>query len=132
MAKKTTKPKSNKERRIEENEAKIDEYLLNEGRNIRKNPLEGIEGAGRQGDRIIDGIKTEYKTLESGATSTTVKNVINNSIRKGGQARQVIFDARGSGLTKEQALEGIKRAMGISRGRIDEIRVIGNGFDVSN
>lgn len=87
---------------------------------------------GRQGDRIIDGIKTEYKTLDLGATQNTVKNVVNNSIRKGGQARQIIIDARGSGLTREEAITGIEKAMGISRGKIDQLRIIGDGFEVQN
>lgn len=124
--------KSRRERKVAEREAKIDEYLSKEDREIQNNPLEGIEGTGRQGDRIIDGIMTEYKTLESGATSNTVKNVINNSIKKGGQARHIIIDARSSGLTTEEARAGLKRAMGISRGKIDQIRVIGEGFDILN
>jgi hypothetical protein len=60
------------------------------------------------------------------------RDVINNSVRKGGQARHVIINAIGSGLTKDDALKGIARAMGISRGRIDSIRIIGDGFDVTN
>ncbi|NJO14489.1 MAG: hypothetical protein HC877_01700 [Thioploca sp.] len=81
---------------------------------------------------MIDGVQTEYKTLDPGATPSTVKNVVNNSIRRGGQARQIIIDARGSGLTREEALAGIRKAMGISRGKIDQLRIIGDGFDVQN
>jgi hypothetical protein len=113
-----------------QNEA-IDDYLRSKGEDPLPNPQEGVPGEGRQGDRFVDGVKTEYKTLDPGATSATIRNTVNNSIRKGGQARQIIIDARGSGLTEAEALKGIERAMGVSRGKVDRIRVIGDGFDIS-
>ncbi|WP_095987982.1 hypothetical protein [Cystobacter fuscus] len=103
--------KSKAELREEEKNARIDEYLESKGRKAEPNPLEGVEGAGRQGDRFVDGVKTEYKTLDPGASPNTVKNVVNNSIRKGGQARNIIIDARGSGLGQEEAAHGISKAM---------------------
>ncbi|MEM7128871.1 MAG: RHS repeat-associated core domain-containing protein [Chloroflexota bacterium] len=106
----------------------IDDFLRNQGRIVEINPLEGVEGAGRQGDRYIDGILTEYKTLAPGATSNRIKNVVNNSIRKGGQARHIIIDARSSGLTLDEATRGIGRAFGISRGLVDVIEIIGEDF----
>lgn len=48
-----------------------------------------------------------------------IRNEINNSIKRGGQARQIIIDARGTGLSEEEAIRGINRAMGISRGKIE-------------
>ena len=113
-------------------EHRMDQYLRSQGRRVEGNPLEGAAGAGRQGDRIIDGVKAELKSLDPGATSNTIRNVVNNSIRRGGQARTIIIDARGSGLTQEEAARGIGRAMGISRGKVDQIRVIGDGFDITN
>ena len=113
-------------------ENRIDQYLRSKGHRVKGNPLEGARGAGRQGDRIIDGVKSELKSLDPGATSNTVRNVVNNSIRGGGQARNIIIDARGSGLTEAEAARGIARARGISRGKIDNIRIIGDGFDITN
>jgi hypothetical protein len=113
-------------------EHRIDQLLRSEGHRVKPNPLEGLEGVGRQGDRLIDGVLTELKSLDPGATSNTIRNVVNNSVRRGGQARSIIIDARGSGLSQEEAARGIARAMGISRGRIDRIRVIGDGFNITN
>jgi hypothetical protein len=119
---------SRNERLTQQKNERIDEYLRNRGRKVEPNPLEGTNGAGRQGDRIVDGVKTEYKTLEPGATSSTVRNVVNASIRRGGQARQIVIDARGSGLTEPAAREGVARAAGIVRGLVDKLEVIGDGF----
>jgi len=124
--------KSNAEKREDSKNARIDEYLKEQGRETRPNEQEGMPGAGRQGDRYVDGVKTEYKTLDPGAGSNTVKNVVNNSIRSGGQARNIIIDARGSGLSQEEAVRGINRAMGISGGKVDTIEIIGDGYHVTN
>jgi hypothetical protein len=96
------------------------------------NPAEGLPGIGRQADRIVYGVKTEYKHPQPGADSAVIRNEVNNSIKKGGQARRIIIDARGTGLTQDEALRGIRRAMGIARGKIDVVEVIGDGFDVRN
>jgi hypothetical protein len=115
-----------------EREQKIDDYLKARGDIVEPNPLEGQEGAGRQGDRYVNG-KMEYKTLlKPGADSKTIRNILNKSIKGEGQGRQIYIDARGLGLTKEEAIEGINRAMGISRDKVDMLRIIGDGFDVSN
>ena len=53
------------------------------GLDATPNPLEGVAGAGRQVDALIAGVKHEFKTLDPGATANTIKNVVNNSIRKG-------------------------------------------------
>lgn len=113
---------------IDPKERRIAEHLEGLGEKVTKNPLEGTAGAGRQGDAFVNGVKTEFKTLKPGATSSTVRNVINNSIRRGGQAREVIIDARGSGLDAAAARAGIERAMGVSRGLIDRIRIIGDNY----
>lgn len=109
-------------------ERAIAEFFEKLGKKVEKNLLEGVAGTGRQGDAFIDGIKYEFKTLDAGATANTVKNVINNSIRKGGQARNIVIDSRGSGLTRELAEHGIAKAMGISRGLVDKIIIIGDDF----
>jgi hypothetical protein len=64
---------------------------------VSKNPLEGVPGAGRQGDAIVDGLKHEFKSLGQGADSNTIRNVINKSKNRGGQARDWVLDARNTG-----------------------------------
>ena len=73
-------------------------------------------------------LKHEFKTLDPGATAKTIKNVVNNSIRKGGQAREIIIDARLSGLTEAVSRQGTFMALGISRGLLDGVTVIGDDF----
>lgn len=110
------------------NEKAVADYLEGLGRKVTKNPLEGAKGAGRQGDAFVDGKLHEFKTLDPGATAATIKNSVNNSIRRGGQARDIVIDSRGTGLTEAAALHGIKKALGISRGLVDYIAVIGDDF----
>ncbi|WP_437895737.1 RHS repeat-associated core domain-containing protein [Sorangium sp. So ce124] len=112
----------------DDGERAIAEYLEAFGRKVRKNPQEGVPGAGRQGDAYVDGVMHEFKTLDPGAGPGTVKNVANDSIRGGGQAREIIMDARGTGLTKEAAEKGAARALGISRGKLDGLTMIGDGY----
>lgn len=92
------------------------------------NPLENQPGAGRQGDAIVDEVVHEFKTLEPGADSSRIKNVVNNSIRGTGQGRNIVIDARASGLTAEEANAGIARAFGIARGKLDSISIIGDNY----
>ena len=76
----------------------------------------------------MDGVQHEFKTLEPGATSATVKNSVNNSIRNGGQARNIVIDARDSGISESEANRGLERAAGIARNKVDNITVIGDDF----
>jgi hypothetical protein len=119
-------------RKFSGQERRIATLLANEGKNVTSLPE--VEGQ-RNADATVDGVPTEFKTMEpdpskQNADSATVRNQVNNSIRKGGQARNMILDARGSGLTAEEAARGIARAWGIARGKIDSIRIIGDGFDI--
>ena len=68
--------------------------------------------------------------LDPGATSATVRNQVNESIRGMGQARDVIVDARGSGLNVAEAERGLSRVGGTARGKIDSVRIIGDGYDI--
>jgi hypothetical protein len=109
-------------------ERAIAEHLEGLGRKVSKNPLEGAAGAGRQGDAFVDDVLTEFKTLDPGASAGTIKNTVNNSIRNGGQAREIVVDARGTGLAEDAAKEGAAKALGISRGKLDGLMVIGDGY----
>jgi hypothetical protein len=121
------------ERQKRERELKIDDYLRQLGEEVAENPLENQAGQGRQGDRYINGKLTEYKTLQPGAVPKTIYNRVDDSARKGGQAPNIIIDVRGTDLTREQVIEGldsVQRSPYLQT-KIDNVRVIGNGFDES-
>lgn len=109
-------------------EIAIAKYLEALGQQVAKNLQEGALGAGRQGDAFVNGVLTEFKTLDSGATENTIKNRVNKSIKGMGQAREIIIDARHSCLDENTARNGTFKALGIGRGKIDGITVIGDGF----
>ena len=83
---------------------------------------------------MVDGVRTEFKTPHPKAgkitDNNTIKNEISNSIKDDGQARHMIIDARGSGLTETEAWRGLARARKITGGKIDSVRIIGDGFDI--
>lgn len=109
-------------------ERKIAEYLEDFGRKVEKNPLESVNGAGKQGDAFVDGVKHEFKTLDPGAVSKTIANRTSESLKRGGQARNLVFDARNTGMSKVEAQRGVFRALGSAPKRLDNITVIGNDY----
>jgi Contact-dependent growth inhibition CdiA C-terminal domain len=98
---------------------------------VEPNQLEGVAGAGRQGDAWVDGIKHEFKSLDPGATSETVRNSVNRSLKRGGQARNIVIDARGSGLSFAEAERGIARVRGAYAAKLDNLTIIGDDFFVN-
>lgn len=117
------------ERAFSATERAIAEFLEREGKNVKA--LAEKTDEGRNPDAEVDGKPTEFKSLDFGATSATVKNQINNSIRRGGQARDIIIDARISGLIESEAERGLERAKNITRGKIDCVRIIGDRYDIT-
>lgn len=113
-----------------ERERPLAEFLKNEGKTVEK-LAENHALPGRKADSLVDGIKTEFKKLDPGASNSTVKDAINNSIRKEGQSRNIAIDARGTGLTEDEARHGLARAAGITRGKVDSVRIVGDGFDIT-
>lgn len=116
-------------------ERRIADVLASEGKTVEATPRSKAEGV-RTGDALVDGRPAEFKTMAPGADSATVRNEVNNSIRgtgqvKGaGQARDMILDARGSGLSEAEAIRGLNRVAGITRGKIDSVQIIGDGYNV--
>jgi len=121
----------------------VDEHLRSQGHRVEPNSKEGVQGAGRQGDRLVDGVLSEYKSI-SGVKDTSpdgLSKAVGRRVMDGrGQASTVIVDARGqTGMTQEIAERGIRRAYGAdkvtagsaSRGQLQSIRVIGSGFDIT-
>jgi hypothetical protein len=58
-------------------------------------------------------------TMASGLNDSLV--YINASMKRGGQARDIIVDARGLGLSQPEAVRALARIQGIARGRLDRI-----------
>ncbi|MFN8496109.1 MAG: hypothetical protein U0350_51430 [Caldilineaceae bacterium] len=109
-------------------EKRIAELLAREGKQV-KSKKESTKK--RTGDAEVDGIVTEFKTLDPPyANNASIKNTINDSIRQQGRARHIIIDARGSGLTEGEAYRGLARARNITRGKLDIVRIIGDDFEL--
>lgn len=105
-------------------ERRIAELLSDEGRTVQAVP----ESTVRTPDALVDGVPWEFKSLGPGATNATVRNRLNDAK---GQARNALVDARGSGLTEAEARRGIARFVGANPGRMDAIRIVGDGFEVT-
>ncbi|MEU8626747.1 PrsW family glutamic-type intramembrane protease [Streptomyces sp. NPDC048669] len=116
------------EKTFDPSERKVAELLKSEGKHVRAQ-VESTEDGVRRGDAFVDGVETEFKSLDPGATSGTVKNQLNKAK---GQARHAIVDARGSGLSEDAAREGvIKFFRNNPPGRMDTIRVVGDNFNLA-
>jgi len=111
-------------------ERQIAETVASEGKDVKALPESTISNE-RSADALVAGRLTEFKSPYPGASSGTVKNTVNQSIKGGGQARDIIIDARGSGLTHTEAERGLSRVAGITRGKLDNVRIIGDGYNLS-
>jgi RHS repeat-associated protein len=108
-------------------ELSIAQKLAAEGKNVE---VLAAKGVGRTADFVVNGIKTELKTLEGvggAATSGTVKNAIGRAL---GQSGNVIIDASAVKLTSGEAQKGAARAFGADS-RLQTVRIIGKGFDIT-
>ena len=121
-----------------DHEQAIDDYLKDHGHHVTHNLNEGKHGAGRQGDRFIDGILTEYKTLMrvQNITSDGLSKALSSRVMDArSQADNIIVDTRAqAGMTQKIAERGIKRAYVADDrkgAKIRSVRVIGNGFDIT-
>ena len=57
---------------------------------------------------------------------------INKSVAPGGQARNIVIDARGSGLSNEHAELTLNKLSALKDGRLDYIMIIGDGYQVTS
>ena len=108
-------------------ERRLAEYLAERGHRVRAVP----RGLDKTPDAEIDGERTEFKTPEAGADSSTIRNRVNDSISGIGQARRIIVDARGTGLGIAEARRALARVGGIARGKLDNLRTVGDGYDIA-
>lgn len=63
----------------------------------------------RQHDAVIDGVPTEFKSLDPGAGHATVKQAVKNAV---GQAPHAVVDGRAAGLSEDDARRGLARFLG--------------------
>jgi hypothetical protein len=91
------------------------------------------ESTTRTADFLVDGVRTELKSI-SNITSADPSGALGRRILDGaGQAPNIIADVRAqAGMTEELARRAARRAYGAdSAHRIQSIRLIGQGFDVT-
>ncbi|TDC01349.1 hypothetical protein E1284_40215 [Actinomadura bangladeshensis] len=82
----------------------------------------------RTPDALVDDVPVEFKSLKPGAAPGSIKNALNTAK---GQAPSAIIDACGSGLTEDGAREGLNRFLRHNPGRMDSIRILGDGYDIT-
>jgi hypothetical protein len=108
-------------------ERRIAEYLASGGSAVVA-VSEGFGVQGRTPDARVNAIPVEFKALDPGASDRTVKAALNSAK---GQARHAVIDARGSGLTEDDAQHGMKRFFGTPHGnRIDAVLIIGDDYSI--
>jgi len=99
------------------NERKMVEDLLALGKNVEIIPRSNELGV-KTPDFLVDGIKTELKTMEGSSLNTPVSK-IQKAFKQ--DAEVVIIDGRITGLTLDQANTIIKRILGIYGGELPGI-----------
>jgi hypothetical protein len=108
--------------RFQPREHRLADHLAGEGHSVVA-VHDGYGREGRKPDAAVDGIPTEFKCLDPGASDRTVKAALTSAK---GQAREVVIDGRDSGLTSEDADRGVRRFLGAPYAdRVDAIRIIG-------
>ncbi|MET7937798.1 PrsW family intramembrane metalloprotease [Streptomyces sp. NPDC005322] len=108
-------------------ERRIAETLQSEGKNVKalkESPVDGVKTP----DALVDGVPTEFKTLQPGAAPNAVKNTLNTAKK---QSRDAVIDARGSGLDESGAREGMGKFLRNNPpGRMNSIRIIGDSYSI--
>ncbi|MFI6171679.1 hypothetical protein ACIBCN_33210 [Nocardia sp. NPDC051052] len=105
-------------------ERKIADLLADEGKDVKAVK----EGVDRTPDSTVDGVPTEFKSLDVGASNATVKNALNSA---SGQAEYAIIDARASGISQEEAQRGLNRFLGASPDKMKGVRIVGDGWEIN-
>ena len=108
-------------------ERRIAEYLASGGSAV-VSVSEGYGVQGRTPDARVNAVSVEFKALDPGASDRTVKAALNSAK---GQARHAVIDARGSGLTEDEAQHGMKRFFGTPHGnRMDAVLILGDDYSI--
>ncbi|QIZ35326.1 hypothetical protein [Saccharopolyspora sp. ASAGF58] len=121
------------ETRFSSDERSVAERLAQTGPNIVRRVPHGKDD--RTADATVNGSLVEFKTLQQKdgqiPTRKTVKKMIRKSQNKGGQSPDVIIDGRKTGLTPEEALNGLKAYLNAPENadKLSRVRVWGKVFD---
>jgi Contact-dependent growth inhibition CdiA C-terminal domain len=84
---------------------------------------------GRKADATVDGVLTEFKSMQPGASDATVRAALTSAK---GQARHAVIDARGTELIEPTAQHGMRRFLGAPYShKVDAIRIIGDDYDIN-
>ncbi|MCL1838666.1 MAG: hypothetical protein FWG47_05045 [Propionibacteriaceae bacterium] len=109
-------------------EQAITDYLRGVGYVVTKG---GTTPKGRIYDFTLNDLEpADGKTPQPGASSQTMVDRATASVKKGGQARVLIFDMRGTGISEDEKARGIRRirglfgASGVHGHKLDRIIVI--------
>lgn len=109
-------------------ERRVADLLAGEGRAV----VAVHDGYGKQGrlpDAAVDGVWTEFKSLDPGASDKTVKAALTSAK---GQARQAVVDGRDSGLSRDEADRGVRRFLGTPYAyQLEAIRIVGDDYDLN-
>jgi hypothetical protein len=119
-------------RELSRDELIIAGRLVREGRTVTVLAESSAPGV-RTADFLVDGVRTELKTIAN-LTSRDLSGALGRRILEGaGQGSHIIADVRGqAGMTRDLAYRAIRRAFGADTAqRIQQIRIIGEGFDVT-
>nr|MDJ0852193.1 RHS repeat-associated core domain-containing protein [Myxococcota bacterium] len=98
------------------------EFLAERGQIVERIPVSTQRGV-KTPDFRVNGVLTELKTAKPGGSI----NQFLNQVQKGKkQARNIIIDARGAGITKREAARRLRRVYqsDFTKGKIDRIEVI--------
>ncbi|MGP3968944.1 CdiA C-terminal domain-containing protein [Streptomyces sp. 6N223] len=108
-------------------ERAIAELLYSEGRYVyavRESTIHGQQTA----DSLVNGVPTEFKSLDPGAVPGSIRNAINKAKN---QARDAVVDARGSGLSEAEARQGLDKFFEKNHpSQMDHIRIVGDGYNI--
>jgi hypothetical protein len=109
-------------------ERRVANLLAGEGRAVVA-LHDGYGKHGRRPDAAVDGVWTEFKSLDPDASDKTVKAALTSAK---GQARQAVVDGRHSGLSRDEADRGMRRFLGTPHAhQLEAIRILGDDYDLN-
>lgn len=78
-------------------------------------------------EAVIDDVTVEFKTMVRTRSAGGVQQALRRGRR---QSRRVVIDGRPAGLCRDNALDGLARALRTHGGDLDEVLILGDGFDL--
>lgn len=117
-------------------ERKLVDYLRFRGHNVQRLEVSGIHGR-RSADAIVDGVVTEFKTLESnesraanGRPPASVNSLISAAKRSKKQALSAVIDVRAVPLGEADVRKALGRLSSSPQIASKQIRYVGRDFDI--